>query len=70
MTELVTTKDATELSTELVQAGALPAKAMADALQLKTDGPKVRVSITMPQAEIEKLLDSQQKTPAPRAALR
>ena len=46
------------------------AAAMADALQLKTDGPRFRLSITMPQAEIEKLLDSQQKTPAPRAALR
>ena len=34
MTELVTTRHATELSTELVQAGALPAKATADALHI------------------------------------
>ena len=34
MTELVTTREATELSTELVLAGALPAKATADALHI------------------------------------
>ena len=44
------------------------AAAMLDAIQLRTDGPKFKLSINIPQADIEKMIDSQQKQPARRAA--